>query len=149
MRLLKNRGLPSQTGFTLIELLVVIAIIGILSSIVLASLNSARDKGNNASVKMNLDGVRSRAEIFYDDNSQSYSNLCSDPNVQNALTNALSAGNDPGSIATRCNANPSSWAANILLKVSEGGGTILYWCVDSQSKGKGESSELSGATVCT
>lgn len=32
-------------GFTLIELMVVISIIGMMSSIVFASLNSARDKG--------------------------------------------------------------------------------------------------------
>ena len=56
----------SQKGFTLIELLVVIAIIGILSSVVLASLNTAREKGRIASVQSSLGAVQKTAVICMD-----------------------------------------------------------------------------------
>ena len=62
----KNRYaklLKSEKAFTLIELLVVIAIIGILSAVVVASLNSAREKGKIASIKSTLKQLYNQAAI--------------------------------------------------------------------------------------
>jgi prepilin-type N-terminal cleavage/methylation domain-containing protein len=52
-------------GFTLIELLVVIAIIGILASVVLVSLQSARKKGNDARVLSGVQQLRTALEADY------------------------------------------------------------------------------------
>src|SRR3989338_9565085 len=59
-------NLKNQKGFTLIELLVVIAIIGILSSVVLASLNSARTKARDAKRVSELKSLQTALELFYD-----------------------------------------------------------------------------------
>jgi prepilin-type N-terminal cleavage/methylation domain-containing protein len=55
-----------KRGFTLIELLVVIAIIGILSSVVLASLNSARGKANDAKIRSDMHQLSVALQLYYD-----------------------------------------------------------------------------------
>ncbi len=53
-------------GFTLIELLVVIAIIGLLSSVILASLNSARLKAQDAQTQANFSSLYTALQLYYD-----------------------------------------------------------------------------------
>lgn len=58
----------NQKGFTLIELLVVIAIIGLLASVVLLALNSARQKSRDAKRLADVRQVASALELYYDTN---------------------------------------------------------------------------------
>ncbi len=55
-----------KRGFTLIELLVVISIVGALASVVLSSVNVARDKGADAAIKSNLANMRVQAALLFD-----------------------------------------------------------------------------------
>lgn len=138
-----------QKGFTLIELLVVVAIIGILASVVLGSLNSARNKGNDAAIKANLSGVRSSAEIFYDNNSNRYNTngttaatghdcattlantMFADPNILAALGQSKTQN---GGTALYCNMNAAGSAYAIAVPLKTSG---QWWCIDSTGASKG------------
>ncbi len=62
---MRNLNKTKKSGFTLIELLVVISIIGLLSSVVLASVQSARLKGINAAKTLTVKQVVNALALYY------------------------------------------------------------------------------------
>ena len=144
--------MSNKKGFTLIELLVVIAIIGILASVVLASLNSARTKGSDAAIKANLANIRAQAALYYDTNN-TYNNT--NAGVTCTITGAGTAsagcitlfGAGAGTAQEGLKAAASAagttaygyvsstgdaWFTAVNLKTSGAG----YYCVDSSGSGK-------------
>jgi len=134
-------SLKTKRGFTLIELLVVIAIIGILSSVVLASLNTARDKGHDASIKASINNIRAAAEVFYDNNGATYSGVCADGQI-NDLEAAADSENDAGSVDCFDQSLAGitvGYAANAQLRADN----TRYFCVDSE----GNATTTFGTTI--
>jgi general secretion pathway protein G len=75
--------IKNKEGFTLIELLVVVAIIGMLSSIVLSSLNGAREKANIAKVQTDLRQMENAIALLYSDTGLYPGAQTASPCVQN------------------------------------------------------------------
>lgn len=117
-----------QRGFTLIELLVVVAIIGILSSVVLVSLNSARQRGRDASAKGSMSSMRAQAEIFFDVTG-TYDGLSTDDGIdQLSVAVERQTGNTPDIVE-----DGNQFAASVTLN----DGT--KFCIDSNGfAGAGE-----------
>ncbi len=133
-----------RRGFTLIELLVVIAIIGVLSTIVLGSVNTARSRGSDAAIKGNLSNVRAAAEIYYG-TSNNYGTaftagacaatagtLFADTSVNAGITAAGNASNGTGLARGSCVSSNAAWAVSVPLKET----ATDSWCVDSTGASK-------------
>lgn len=125
-----------QSGFTLIELLVVVAIIGILSSIVLAALGSARQRARLTSAQATLSQVRAQAELDYPND---FSNVCGMTLIQDAIRQAGLPEN------TTADCNPSVTEYAVSLPVANDGASF---CVDSTGFA-GEGFIDGNDTVCT
>lgn len=126
---LKNNKLKNR-AFTLIELLVVVAIIGLLSSVVLVSLNSARTK---AIMAANKKEAQQLALVFAKEHSDtgSYNNLIRNSWIPNTSTcdTITVVGNYAAEYRSICNS---------IMNRLGGAATVYNWLVGDGSGGGGQ-----------
>ncbi|MEK7113950.1 MAG: hypothetical protein AAB850_00135, partial [Patescibacteria group bacterium] len=124
-------------------LLVVIAIIGILSAVVLASLNTARSKGNDAAIQSDLSTIQTQAEIFYG-TGNTYTGVCADATIVKAIAGAEVANGTGTGVVCNVIANGTAYAVSSNLSSNTG----RYWCIDSTGSSSNSTTALAALTAC-
>jgi len=119
----------------------------------LASLNTARSKGQDAAIQSDLSAVATQAEIFYGNTSNTYGTansgtacsgsgtLWAEATIAKAIGAAVTAN---GGTAALCSNTTTTYVIEAKMVAYSG-----YWCVDSSGTSDKRTTAISaGATTC-
>lgn len=133
-----------KLGFTLIELLVVISIIGLISSIALASVKTARERAADGAIRQNLTAIKTQAQIVLNTygtyGTEAYTSFCGslpnigtgvfrDQTIQRAIDASVALS---GQTQSKCEAAGTTYVVAVPFKTAPTTG----WCVDGVGNGK-------------
>lgn len=116
--------LKNKKGFTLIELLVVIAIIGLLSTLAVVALSSARTRARDSKRVADMKQLQTAMELYYSDNA-AYPTTCTAGTKVSACAALASylpgytTVKDPGGVDTAC-ADPATAKCNYAFGTPSG-----------------------------
>lgn len=130
-----------KKGFTLIELLVVIAIIGVLASVVLASLNTARRKSRDARRVSDIKQIQMALELYFDgDGDGEYP----DASASLAPKYIATVATDPSTNAAYPYTNLSLDGSGNRVACAVASGTCTFYHLGALLEGDADSGPLKG-----
>ncbi|MFA6410930.1 MAG: type II secretion system protein [Candidatus Buchananbacteria bacterium] len=131
--------MKNKKGFTLIELLVVIAIIGLLSTLAVVSLNSARQKARDAKRVADIRQVQTALELYFNDKNSYPNDVGADLTLGSSLATCLGA--DGFNLVAGSACTSPIYMGLIPSNPGPGGTAYIY-------QGVGQSGGYCGSGVC-
>ena len=104
-----SNGVKNKKGFTLIELLVVVAIMGLLASLAIVALNTARARARDARRVADVKQIQTALELFYMDQYK----YPDDPSTARVIETTCLDEDGFGAAAAECDAEGTTYMGKV------------------------------------